>query len=173
MQFSSSFGRNRLLDHLLARKSAIACKAGGAPQRKLLEQFKTSARSVVFGSTDRRGVNVSSEALSNAIITPAPFPVPNHPAIEAQLQFLQERGGDPFTERPLSGPDSSRFDKGLGALAEQNRHSVIIIPRQQHATKPHGWARNRLAKKLDIIYCNSQKWAVSLGPGKSAAEQTN
>ncbi|MDP9186035.1 MAG: hypothetical protein M3O72_01585 [Verrucomicrobiota bacterium] len=35
-------------------------------------------------------------------ITRLPFAVSNHPLIEAKLEFLQERGADPFTEYPLA-----------------------------------------------------------------------
>ncbi|HXX40665.1 MAG TPA: helicase C-terminal domain-containing protein, partial [Chthoniobacterales bacterium] len=74
-------------------------QGGGAPRGKLLEQFKTAPRSVLFGTDSFwSGVDVPGEALSNVIITRLPFAVPDHPLVEAKLDLIQQRGGDPFTE---------------------------------------------------------------------------
>ena len=79
----------------------------GAPRGKLLEQFKTTARSVLFGTDSFwMGVDVPGRCA---------FERHHHPAavrgariirlIEAKLELIQERGGDPFTEYSLPGSD--------------------------------------------------------------------
>src|ERR1700730_2663873 len=86
----------------VAKKMNLLVQGGGAPRSKLLEQFKTTPRSVLFGTDSFwGGVDVPGEALSNVIITRLPFAVPDHPLIEAKLELVQERGGDAFTEYSL------------------------------------------------------------------------
>src|SRR5438128_2835937 len=77
----------------------LLMQGAGAPRSKLLEQFKSTPRSVLFGTDSFcGGVDVPGKALSNVIITRLPFAVPDHPLIEAKLELIEERGGDPFTE---------------------------------------------------------------------------
>src|SRR5881227_1772108 len=62
----------------------LLLQGGGAPRSKLLEQFKSTPRSVLFGTDSFwGGVDVPGEALSNVIITRLPFAVPDHPLMEA------------------------------------------------------------------------------------------
>src|SRR6058998_1567051 len=81
----------------VANDMNLFVQGGGAPRSKLLEQFKSTPRSVLFGTDSFwGGVDVPGEALSNVIITRLPFAVPDHPLIEAKLELIEERGGDPF-----------------------------------------------------------------------------
>src|SRR5438270_7125282 len=74
----------------------------GAPRGRLLEQFKTTPRSVLFGTDSFwMGVDVPGEALSNVIITRLPFAVPDTPLVEAKLELILERGGVSLTEYSL------------------------------------------------------------------------
>src|SRR6266480_8058514 len=66
----------------------LLVQGGGAPRGKLLDQFKTTPGSVLFGTDSFwMGVDVPGEALSNVIITRLPFAVPDHPLIEAKLEL--------------------------------------------------------------------------------------
>src|SRR2546423_694331 len=61
-------------------KMNLLVQGGGAPRSKLLEQFKSTPRSVLFGTDSFwGGVDVPGEKLSNVIITPLPFAVPDTP----------------------------------------------------------------------------------------------
>src|SRR5204863_291778 len=94
----------------------LLVQGGGAPRSKLLEQFKSTPRSVLFGTDSFwGGVDVPGEALSNVIITRLPFAVPDTPLIEAKLELVQERGGDAFTEYSL--PEAIlKLRQGVGRL---------------------------------------------------------
>jgi len=113
----------------------------GAPRGKLLEQFKTTPRSVLFGTDSFwMGVDVPGEALSNVIITRLPFAVPDHPLIEAKLELIQERGGDAFTEYSL--PEAIlKLRQGVGRLIRTRSDSgIVVILDNRIVTRPYGRA---------------------------------
>ena len=113
----------------------------GAPRGKLLEQFKNTARSVLFGTDSFwMGVDVPGDALSNVIITRLPFAVPDHPLVEAKLELIQERGGDAFTEYSL--PEAIlKLRQGVGRLIRtKSDQGIVVILDNRIVTKAYGRA---------------------------------
>ena len=97
---------------------------------RLLEQFKTTPRSVLFGTDSFwMGVDVPGAALSNVIITRLPFAVPDHPLIEAKLELIEARGGDAFAEFSL--PEAIlKLRQGVGRLIRtKSDRGIVVIPK--------------------------------------------
>ncbi len=113
----------------------------GAPRGKLLEQFKNTPRSVLFGTDSFwMGVDVPGEALSNVIITRLPFAVPDHPLIEAKLELIEANGGDAFTQYSL--PEAIlKLRQGVGRLIRtKSDHGIVVILDNRIVTRPYGRA---------------------------------
>ena len=129
----------RLQDFFVRKKMNLLVQGVGMPRGRLLEQFKTTPRSVLFGTDSFwMGVDVPGEALSNVIITRLPFAVPDHPLIEAKLELIEQRGGDPFTEYSL--PEAVlKLRQGVGRLIRtKSDHGIIVILDNRIVTKPYG-----------------------------------
>jgi ATP-dependent DNA helicase DinG len=100
----------------------------GSSRTRLLERFKNVRDGVLFGTDSFwAGVDVPGEALSNVIITRLPFAVPDHPLIEAKLEYIHSSGGDPFTEYSL--PEAIlKLRQGVGRLIRtKTDHGIIVI----------------------------------------------
>jgi ATP-dependent DNA helicase DinG len=74
------------------------------------------------------------------IITRLLFAAPDHPLIEAKLELVEERGGDPFTEYSL--PEAIfKFRQGVGRLIRtKSDRGIVIILDNRIVTKPYGRA---------------------------------
>jgi ATP-dependent DNA helicase DinG len=138
-------------DFFVARKMNLLVQGQGAPRGRLLEQFKTTPRSVLFGTDSFwMGVDVPGAALSNVIITRLPFAVPDHPLTEAKLELIESRGGDPFTEFSL--PEAIlKFRQGVGRLIRtKSDRGIIVILDNRIITKTYGRAFLRALPKCPV-----------------------
>jgi len=94
----------------------LMVQGGGMSRRLLVEKFKIGRNAVLFGTDSFwQGVDLPGEMLQNVILTRLPFAVPDHPLVQAKLERIEERGGDPFREYSL--PEAVlKFRQGVGRL---------------------------------------------------------
>jgi ATP-dependent DNA helicase DinG len=117
----------------------LFCQADGLPNSLMLERFRKDKAGVLFGTDSFwQGVDVPGDALQNVIITKLPFSVPDHPLLEARLEAIRKRGGNPFVEYQV--PEAViKLKQGFGRLIRHKDDSgqvAILDPRIR--TKPYG-----------------------------------
>ena len=105
----------------------IFSQASGTPRGQLLDQFKSTPRSVLFGTDSFwQGVDVQGDALQNVIITKLPFSVPDQPLLQARLDAIREAGGNPFNEYQV--PEAViKFKQGFGRLIRSKTDTGIVV----------------------------------------------
>ncbi len=130
---------NKLLEDFLGEGINLYAQHNGMPNNKILNHFRDDENSVLFGvDSFWMGVDIPGHSLRNVIVTKLPFEVPDHPVIEAKLEFLQQKGGNPFMDYSL--PTAIlKFKQGVGRLIRsRSDEGIICILDSRILKKPYG-----------------------------------
>ncbi len=130
---------DEMKDILLSININLYVQGFGDSRKNLLTKFKKDTNSVLFGlDSFWLGVDVPGESLSNLIIIKLPFQVPNHPLVQARLEFIEEKGGNSFMDYSL--PEAVlKFRQGFGRLIRsKSDEGIIVILDSRIVTKSYG-----------------------------------
>ncbi|MFP4026713.1 MAG: helicase C-terminal domain-containing protein [Candidatus Brocadiia bacterium] len=103
--------------------------------------FRRVTDSVLLGTQSFwEGVDVTGEALSCLVLTKLPFHVFTEPLVQGRIEFLRQRGIDPFSHYTLPEAVIS-FRQGFGRLIRhRNDRGVIVVTDRRLVTKAYGRA---------------------------------
>ncbi len=121
----------------LAEDEIVVYTQGSGSRRGLLENFRTTSRSVLLGTRSFwEGIDVVGEALSCLVIARIPFSVPSDPIFAARSDTFDE----PFGEYAL--PQAIlRLRQGFGRLIRtKTDRGVVVILDRRILTKSYGRA---------------------------------
>lgn len=116
-----------MLQSRLKAEGLVLLKQGEANRSALIQRFKQTPKSVIFGTDSFwEGVDVVGDALRCVIIVKLPFQVPTEPLIEARVEAIAARGGNPFMEYSL--PQAIvKFKQGFGRLIRHRKDRGCVI----------------------------------------------
>jgi ATP-dependent DNA helicase DinG len=135
---------------------------GTMPRSALLEAFRASGNGVLLGAASFwEGVDVAGEALTVVVIDKLPFAAPDDPVLEARLEALRRRGGNPFRDWQLPAAVIA-LKQGAGRLIRTHGdRGVLVLCDTRLVTKSYGrifidslppFARTRdLGQVLDFL----------------------
>ena len=112
---------------------------GTAPRMELLERFRESGNGVLLGAASFwEGVDVAGEALSLVIIDKLPFAAPDDPVLEARLESVRQRGGNPFAQEQIPSAVIA-LKQGVGRLIRSfEDRGVLMMGDTRLVSKPYG-----------------------------------
>lgn len=134
--YSQLQNTSRAINHPLADSGIVVYQQGAGISRvQLLENFRTTPRSVLLGTRSFwEGVDVVGAALSVLVITRLPFAVPDDPIFVARSETFD----NPFAEYAI--PEAIlRFRQGFGRLIRtKTDRGVVLVLDKRILTKSYG-----------------------------------
>jgi ATP-dependent DNA helicase DinG len=118
----------------------------GPPPATLVAQFMQGGPGVLFGTDSFwQGVDIPGDRLTQVIVVKLPFSVPDHPLMQARLDDIRRRGGNPFFDYQL--PEAViKLKQGFGRLIRSATDWGEV-----HILDPRLYTKGYGAKFLDSL----------------------
>ncbi|MCD8283390.1 MAG: ATP-dependent DNA helicase [Opitutae bacterium] len=123
--FCSKFAKE--LRKLLSDEREILVQGEGMMRPELTRRFTHGGNAILIGNHSFwTGIDVPGVALSQVVVPRLPFANPAIPIVEARMEWIKERGGNPFFEMSL--PDAVlQFRQGIGRLIRKTTDRGRLI----------------------------------------------
>jgi ATP-dependent DNA helicase DinG len=158
MLFTSYRALNEAAELLQDRVDFPLLIQGESTPRDMIDRFRELGNAVLLGTASFwEGVDVRGDALSCVIIDKLPFAAPTDPVMEARLESIRQRGGNPFGEYQIPQAVIT-LKQGVGRLIrDQTDRGVLMICDTRLRTRSYGKVfldslpRMPRTQKLEIV----------------------
>ena len=124
--FTSYANMNAVAERVASRVEYPLLMQGEAPKPVLLETFRRTPGAVLLATASFwQGVDVAGEQLSCVIIDKLPFASPADPVVQARIERIRNRGGNPFQEYQVPVA-ILMLKQGLGRLIRASTDRGIL-----------------------------------------------
>lgn len=125
--FTSHRALRQAAERLAALREFPLFIQGEAPRHLLLERFRASGNGVLLGAASFwEGVDVAGDALQLVVIDKLPFAAPDDPVLEARLDAIRRRGGNPFRDWQLPNAVIA-LKQGAGRLIRTHHDRGVVM----------------------------------------------
>ena len=157
---------NALKTDFEVEKTPLLAQGISGSRHLLITRFREIAHSVLLGTDSFwEGVDVPGEALEILLITKLPFDVPSDPVIQAKMELIRKKGGNPFMD--FTVPEAViRFRQGFGRLIRSNSdYGAVIILDNRVIKKMYGRifleslpVRSRIFYRPEELWQTLENW---------------
>jgi ATP-dependent DNA helicase DinG len=125
--FTSHRALRQAADLLEERADFPLLVQGSAPKAELLERFVEHGNAVLLGTASFwEGVDVRGDALSVVVIDKLPFASPGDQVLQARLDAIRRRGGNPFMQHQV--PQAAiALKQGAGRLIRDVTDRGVLV----------------------------------------------
>src|SRR5262249_4543311 len=137
--FTSYANMNAVAERIASRVSYPILMQGEAPKPVLLDAFRSTPGAVLLATASFwQGVDVAGEQLSCVIIDKLPFASPADPVVQARIERLTHRGGNPSQEYQVPVA-ILMLKQGLGRLIRAaSDRGILAVLDSRVVERPYG-----------------------------------